>query len=599
MIKLKHKTSLKFIFSLICVFQNLAKSEELISTVIGIDLGTTYSCVAVYKNGHVDIIPNDQGNRITPSYSAFNHQICVSHFFFIKPTILSSLYVAFTGPSNKQRLLGDAAKNQLSSNPKNTIFDVKRIIGRLYNEHSVQADLKHFPFEVIAGEHGQPLMKIDNGDTFSPEEISAMVLTKMKETAEDYLSESITNAVVTVPAYFNDAQRAATKIAGTIAGLNILRIINEPTAAAIAYGLDSVDPKQGNNDIVPEEKIVLVFDLGGGTFDVSLLSIENGVFEVMATSGDTHLGGEDFDQRVMQYLMKVYKKKTGHDVRKEKRTVQKLRREVEKAKRALSNVHSTKIEIESFYKGKDFTHTLTRAKFEELNMDLFKNTIIPMKKVLSDAKIGKSDVDDIVLVGGSTRIPRVQKLVQEFFDNRELSKGLNPDEAIAYGAAVQGAVLSGKSDQPNIVLIDVCPLSMGIETKGGVMNVIVERNSAIPVKKTKQFTTVNDQQEMVTFKVYEGERSMAKDNHLLGQFDLTGIQPEKRGIPQLIVTFELDTNGLLKVSAEDEASSSKEEITIQNDSNRLSAEEIQEMLENSKKYAEEDKKAKEYRAFGN
>ena len=507
--------------------------------------------------------------------------------------------MAFTGPSNKQRLLGDAAKNQLSSNPKNTIFDVKRIIGRLYNEHSVQADLKHFPFEVIAGEHGQPLMKIDNGDTFSPEEISAMVLTKMKETAEDYLSESITNAVVTVPAYFNDAQRAATKIAGTIAGLNILRIINEPTAAAIAYGLDSVDPKQGNNDIVPEEKIVLVFDLGGGTFDVSLLSIENGVFEVMATSGDTHLGGEDFDQRVMQYLMKVYKKKTGHDVRKEKRTVQKLRREVEKAKRALSNVHSTKIEIESFYKGKDFTHTLTRAKFEELNMDLFKNTIIPMKKVLSDAKIGKSDVDDIVLVGGSTRIPRVQKLVQEFFDNRELSKGLNPDEAIAYGAAVQGAVLSGKSDQPNIVLIDVCPLSMGIETKGGVMNVIVERNSAIPVKKTKQFTTVNDQQEMVTFKVYEGERSMAKDNHLLGQFDLTGIQPEKRGIPQLIVTFELDTNGLLKVSAEDEASSSKEEITIQNDSNRLSAEEIQEMLENSKKYAEEDKKAKEYRAFGN
>merc|ERR1711879_1128901 len=414
-----------------------AEDKEDVGTVIGIDLGTTYSCVGVYKDGRVEIIANDQGNRITPSYVAFTDE--------------------------NERLIGDAAKNQLTSNPTNTVFDAKRLIGRTWSEKSVQEDKKFFPFSLVE-QKGKPHVQVSvNGkkETFAPEEISAMVLTKMKETAEAYLGKKVTHAVVTVPAYFNDAQRASTKDAGTIAGLNVMRIINEPTAAAIAYGLDK---KEG-------EKNILVFDLGGGTFDVSLLTIDGGVFEVVSTNGDTHLGGEDFDQRVMDYFMKLYKKKTGKDVRKNVRSVQNLRREVEKAKRALSSAHQAKIEIESFFEGEDFSETLTRAKFEELNMDLFRSTMVPVKKVLEDGDLTKDEVDEIVLVGGSTRIPKVQQLVKDYFGGKEPSRGINPDEAVAYGAAVQGGILSGEGGNVTneLLLLDVTPLSQGIETVGGVM----------------------------------------------------------------------------------------------------------------------------------
>uniref|UniRef100_A0A673TG16 Endoplasmic reticulum chaperone BIP n=1 Tax=Suricata suricatta TaxID=37032 RepID=A0A673TG16_SURSU len=473
--------------------------KEDVGTVVGIDLGTTYSCVGVFKNGRVEIIANDQGNRITPSYVAFTPE--------------------------GERLIGDAAKNQLTSNPENTVFDAKRLIGRTWNDPSVQQDIKFLPFKVVE-KKTKPYIQVDIGGgqtkTFAPEEISAMVLTKMKETAEAYLGKKVTHAVVTVPAYFNDAQRQATKDAGTIAGLNVMRIINEPTAAAIAYGLDK---REG-------EKNILVFDLGGGTFDVSLLTIDNGVFEVVATNGDTHLGGEDFDQRVMEHFIKLYKKKTGKDVRKDNRAVQKLRREVEKAKRALSSQHQARIEIESFYEGEDFSETLTRAKFEELNMDLFRSTMKPVQKVLEDSDLKKSDIDEIVLVGGSTRIPKIQQLVKEFFNGKEPSRGINPDEAVAYGAAVQAGVLSGDQDTGDLVLLDVCPLTLGIETVGGVMTKLIPRNTVVPTKKSQIFSTASDNQPTVTIKVYEGERPLTKDNHLLGTFDLTGIPPAPRGVPQ-------------------------------------------------------------------
>merc|ERR1711879_974472 len=380
---------------------------------------------------------NDQGNRITPSY------------------------VAFTAEG--ERLIGDAAKNQLTTNPENTIFDAKRLIGREWGDSAVQHDLKYFPFKVLE-KQSKPHVEVETSQgnkVFSAEEISSMVLIKMKEVAEAYLGKKVTHAVVAVPAYFNDAQRQATKDAGTIAGLNVMRIINEPTAAAIAYGLDK---KEG-------EKNILVFDLGGGTFDVSLLTIDGGVFEVVSTNGDTHLGGEDFDQRVMDYFMKLYKKKTGKDVRKNVRSVQNLRREVEKAKRALSSAHQAKIEIESFFEGEDFSETLTRAKFEELNMDLFRSTMVPVKKVLEDGDLEKDEIDEIVLVGGSTRIPKVQQLVKDYFGGKEPSRGINPDEAVAYGAAVQGGILSGEGGNVTneLLLLDVTPLSQGIETVGGVM----------------------------------------------------------------------------------------------------------------------------------
>ncbi|AJT13967.1 Ssb1p [Saccharomyces cerevisiae YJM1083] len=532
-------------------------AEGVFQGAIGIDLGTTYSCVATYESS-VEIIANEQGNRVTPSFVAFTPE---------------------------ERLIGDAAKNQAALNPRNTVFDAKRLIGRRFDDESVQKDMKTWPFKVIDVD-GNPVIEVqylEETKTFSPQEISAMVLTKMKEIAEAKIGKKVEKAVITVPAYFNDAQRQATKDAGAISGLNVLRIINEPTAAAIAYGLGA-----GKSE---KERHVLIFDLGGGTFDVSLLHIAGGVYTVKSTSGNTHLGGQDFDTNLLEHFKAEFKKKTGLDISDDARALRRLRTAAERAKRTLSSVTQTTVEVDSLFDGEDFESSLTRARFEDLNAALFKSTLEPVEQVLKDAKISKSQIDEVVLVGGSTRIPKVQKLLSDFFDGKQLEKSINPDEAVAYGAAVQGAILTGQStsdETKDLLLLDVAPLSLGVGMEGDMFGIVVPRNTTVPTIKRRTFTTCADNQTTVQFPVYQGERVNCKENTLLGEFDLKNIPMMPAGEPVLEAIFEVDANGILKVTAVEKSTGKSSNITISNAVGRLSSEEIEKMVNQAEEFKAAD-----------